>query len=364
MTDLDSARLGEAVDLLYEAAAGPELWPSALDALSAAAGGIGALMAHKPHETAGWFECSPLLTPSLLDFFAEGWATKNARTLRGAPAIRAGHHVISETLLFEPGELDRQPIQAEFFNRYDLRSFIGFEFVPNQILASVERGRHEPADWEISAFRRILPHLKRVGALALARGAAQAHGALDALSLVNCPAILLDNGGRIVRMNEGAELLLPSAFQVAKGALIPLHPAARGAFRTLVAVVTAPERSHQLPASGPVTIPREAARPLIVRAAPIVGAGRDLFRRAKAILMLADPDRNTKVDSEALRRIFGMTQAEARVAQRLVRGESLEEISNAYNVSKTTARTHLREIFSKTQTRRQAELAALLNRIA
>jgi DNA-binding CsgD family transcriptional regulator len=100
------------------------------------------------------------------------------------------------------------------------------------------------------------------------------------------------------------------------------------------------------------------------RRVELVGRGRDLFRQAKAVLTLVDPDRNADVSHEALRRIFSLTEAEARIAQRLAQGHSLDEISDDHRVTKDTVRTHLREIFSKTETRRQAELATLLNRIS
>jgi DNA-binding CsgD family transcriptional regulator len=363
MSDLDSARLGEAVDLLYEAIAQPELWPSALDALGAAAGGFGAVMLYAPDEkTSGWYNCSPQFTTCLREFFDGGW-TSNARTERGLPLTRAGHKIITETLLFKPGELDREPIQTEFFDKYGMRSFIGFEFVPQKILASIERGRREAADWEIAALLRIVPHLDRIGALALARGNIQAQSAIEAFSLINRPAILLDRSGCALRMNEQAERLYPSAFQMREGVLTPLHRGVVAAFRALIDIATASAKPHDLPAPGPLAIPRATGRPLVVRAAPIVGRGRDLFRLGRAILTLVDPDRNPDVGQDALRGIFGLTDTEARVARRLAQGLSLDEISNAHLVTKDTVRTHLREIFAKTQTRRQGELAALLNRI-
>jgi hypothetical protein len=86
MADLDGARLGEAVDLLYEAAAEPELWSSALDALSTAAGGVGALMLYAPDGTFGGYDCSPQLTTCLQEFFESGWASIASRgATPGAP---------------------------------------------------------------------------------------------------------------------------------------------------------------------------------------------------------------------------------------------------------------------------------------
>jgi DNA-binding CsgD family transcriptional regulator len=60
---------------------------------------------------------------------------------------------------------------------------------------------------------------------------------------------------------------------------------------------------------------------------------------------------------------FGLTQAEARVALAITKGERLDEIARARGVTVATARTQLKSVFSKTRTHRQAELVAFVGRI-
>ena len=59
-----------------------------------------------------------------------------------------------------------------------------------------------------------------------------------------------------------------------------------------------------------------------------------------------------------------LTTAEARLAQRLARGDSVEEVAQQLSIKMTTARTQLAAIFAKTDTRRQAKLVAILSRVA
>lgn len=66
----------------------------------------------------------------------------------------------------------------------------------------------------------------------------------------------------------------------------------------------------------------------------------------------------------SLRSLFDLTPAEARLAQRLACGDSVEEVAKALHIKMTTARTQLAAIFAKTDTRRQAKLVAILCRIA
>jgi DNA-binding NarL/FixJ family response regulator len=68
------------------------------------------------------------------------------------------------------------------------------------------------------------------------------------------------------------------------------------------------------------------------------------------------------VDAEALSSSFGLTPAEARVAAALTQGKQLAQIAADFAVSRTTVAFHMRNIFQKTGTSRQAELVALLFR--
>jgi DNA-binding CsgD family transcriptional regulator len=59
---------------------------------------------------------------------------------------------------------------------------------------------------------------------------------------------------------------------------------------------------------------------------------------------------------ELLRSHFGLTPSEARLALHLVAGETLRSAEVKLSISYETARTHLKNIFDKTGTSRQAEL--------
>src|SRR5262245_36522531 len=63
---------------------------------------------------------------------------------------------------------------------------------------------------------------------------------------------------------------------------------------------------------------------------------------------------------ELLRRHFGLTTAEARLALHLVQGETLRSAEVKLSISYETARTHLKNIFDKTGTCRQAELVVVI----
>jgi DNA-binding CsgD family transcriptional regulator len=57
---------------------------------------------------------------------------------------------------------------------------------------------------------------------------------------------------------------------------------------------------------------------------------------------------------------FGLTPAEARLALHLVAGETLRSAEAKLGITYETARTHLKNIFGKTGTCRQAELVVVI----
>ena len=63
---------------------------------------------------------------------------------------------------------------------------------------------------------------------------------------------------------------------------------------------------------------------------------------------------------DLLRCHFGLTPAEARLALHLVAGETLRSAEVKLSITYETARTHLKNIFNKTGTCRQAELIVVL----
>jgi len=97
------------------------------------------------------------------------------------------------------------------------------------------------------------------------------------------------------------------------------------------------------------------------RSASVAGNPADSAAPPPGIMAILD----LPVPSETrLKALFDLTAAEARLAQRLARGDSVEEAAQALGVKMTTARTQLAAIFAKTDTRRQAKLVAILSRVA
>jgi DNA-binding CsgD family transcriptional regulator len=81
-------------------------------------------------------------------------------------------------------------------------------------------------------------------------------------------------------------------------------------------------------------------------------------------VILLDLDAHPEPAPDTLQRLFGFTAAETQLAIELARGRNLLDIARSRRLSRTTIRSHLGALFVKTQTSRQAELVALLGRVA
>jgi hypothetical protein len=209
--------LANAIDRMYEAAAYPDLWPEALRSFANSLGGLGGSIVGFSADEKLISYVSPESVEIAAAYARGGWADHNFRIQLGAPLIRAGRQFVHERMLLDRRGLDRQRIQNEFLNAFQLRSFIGFEFVPGEIGGCVERGTAEFEDWEISELERISHHIKRIGAIASARGAMFGQGIEKGLDHLRAGAILLDKRGRIVSMNARAASIRDRRFISSRG---------------------------------------------------------------------------------------------------------------------------------------------------
>jgi DNA-binding CsgD family transcriptional regulator len=109
-----------------------------------------------------------------------------------------------------------------------------------------------------------------------------------------------------------------------------------------------------------VLLPRKNERPLVAHLDTGTGGSPD----DRAALRLTDLHDFRIPDEKTLRVVFDLTPAEARLAQGITRGDTLEEVASSLGIKLPTARTQLAAIFAKTGTQRQAKLVAILTRVA
>jgi len=233
-----------------------------------------------------------------------------------------------------------------------------------------EAVRYSGVDIDITERKSVVPHLKaalQVGRrlAAVNRRAAGACAAVD--DRPGAGVILVDRAARILFANRVADALISNNDGLSTGreGLWAVDSRAAHALRRLIASCAA---SNGIDSSGGViSVTRGKGRaPLHVIVVPL---GSETSRaeinllglaRAAAILIITDPEREREQHSRQLRKRFGLTEAEANLAQEIMRGDGRIAAAARLGISPGTARTHLERIFHKTGVHRQAELVNLL----
>jgi DNA-binding CsgD family transcriptional regulator len=179
---------------------------------------------------------------------------------------------------------------------------------------------------------------------------------LDALDRMRCGGVLLDTSGEAVEANESAIQILKEELGSSFGDDPDLH-SIRTALKRLL------RRSNTrftMDADTWVTIPRDSKRDLVLHAVSV----EDDWSDCHTALIMVDLSAPLEPQPDVLQKLFGLTAAEARLAIQITRGETAADIARVTGVSIATIRSQLASVFSKTQTGRQAELVALLARVA
>lgn len=80
---------------------------------------------------------------------------------------------------------------------------------------------------------------------------------------------------------------------------------------------------------------------------------------ARVLVHIVDPEAKTRLQAHYLQQIFGLTDAETRIAA-LIGSLNLPEIARVLGISTNTVKTHVGRSFGKTGVRSQAGLARLI----
>jgi DNA-binding CsgD family transcriptional regulator len=180
----------------------------------------------------------------------------------------------------------------------------------------------------------------------------------EALSRLALPAAVLASTGRVISTNGLFDKMRNQFIPVAGGRLAISH---RGANDLLQAALG--KSVHNGSDLRTYSIPVPSAGDLaacVAHLVPVRRQARDIFTGAANIFVVTSLTSPEAPPAHILNGLFDLSPAEAKVAQSLVEGRSLEEIAMADRLSRETVRKQLRAVFSKTGTRRQAELVGLL----
>lgn len=228
-------------------------------------------------------------------------------------------------------------------------------------------GRYDQAD--IEQFALLHWHLERALAIAFRLGTLGTlqKCTLELLDRNPAAIVLLDERQRVVYFNRSAATLQAQrdGVTIAAGGVRLIDRRDDGRLQALIGQAI-PRRSSDASIGGMMRASRPSGRqPYGVFVTPLARDYAALTAVRPAVcVMITDPCRRRAGLSTRLRAMFGLTAAEARLADRLAAGDALRVAAAALGITYGTARVRLAEIFQKTNTHRQSELVSLLLAIA
>lgn len=186
------------------------------------------------------------------------------------------------------------------------------------------------------------------------QAAGAAHPALAALDKLPLAVIALDAEKRIIFMNRPGMELLRQGRGLTMSATGICRAVGTGATQDLYAAIDGVIAGKDV-AALPLSL-SDGEQPLALTATAAEAGESD----AKVLLFVQDRKRAALPSADMLRGLFGLTAAEAKLAQGLARGMDIPQAALESGITVNSARTYLKSIFAKTDTNRQAELVRLL----
>ena len=373
MVDINEDGLLAVIDRIYASVERQDLWPETIRAIGEFIGGRRDFWGVDPsvqgtNSYVFGTGCRPTVFLSRTDLVA---LDQYAREF-GELIIHFFKIVFLSTLRPHDDVGAREAVGLRMAQRYP-QAFEPWEETPTsspwrpewrKLLAALWEEGHIFTSDNLRYMRLLAPHLDRALRLQMRLSAADLRvdmvsGAFDCLTL---GVAFVDRSGRPLWLNRRAQEIIDSSKVLQLASSAEFAGRRPSDTRSLRELITGAMSSGE---QGLLAISRGGgARPLLLVALPLkpIGYLDPSIRFVCGVVFIIDPDRTDNPTVDFLRRAFGLTHREAQVAIAIAHGNGLQAAADTIGVALTTARSQLQQVFAKTGTRQQAELAALVHR--
>jgi DNA-binding CsgD family transcriptional regulator/PAS domain-containing protein len=355
-----SPKTERAIELCYDSIAAPQLWTGALDNLAHSLGAAACQIL--PHELSqrplGEVRSSHAWRIHERRQNNLDWVTPVYEP-RGDHLVRQGYRAVLQSQLFTDEEIRQSRFHQEITRPVGcLHWACGIFQVEDRIWClPFFRGNEEFGEDILEPIAEIAGRMAHIISLGEKVSRAAIENEVFTLDSAGCAAVLIDKRGQVGRVNRRAEQLFCNEFGIRSG---KLWTSAISSLAKLERFMRDIEHAKSIGGSfpAPIVIARRGSPWLLIEAMPVTSAGNDIFDGCRAILMMSDLAHPSITDKALLSVVFGLTNAEARLAAAICQGHDLNTIASTLGVSRQTLRSQLKVVFSKTGARRQAELVA------
>jgi DNA-binding CsgD family transcriptional regulator len=361
--------LTDLIGSVYEAASDATLWEVVLGKLARTSHAeSAALVIHELGPELHTLAATWMVDPEASRLYQKHYGSLDVWAIRGR-SKPPGYVCTSESLC-RSQELAGTEIYNDLLVRYGIVHGM-FGLVENDASrrwgsVSLYRGlssdEFQMSDLETLKF--LVPHIRRAFMLhfRISELKARNDGIETALNLLTTGVIFVGTNGDAIFMNRKADELLrqEDGLQLVHGKLTTKMDMEATRLNTVIYGAIQTSNGKGVSAGGTILVSRKRKRPLSITVAPLRNVNVGLGQQPSAVLFIFDPDQSVELPADFLSCCYGLTGAEARLTILLVEGRSLKEAADVCGVTLNTAKSQLKNIFFKTNVRRQAELVRLI----
>ncbi len=187
-------------------------------------------------------------------------------------------------------------------------------------------------------------------------------GAEAALDLIALGAVLLDETARPVHSNRTAEHMAAKTdiIELDQNGIRSTDPGSHRDLTRAIGKTVELARNGKENTVGLMLRRQGDASAISILVCALPQSGKTSAGDPHVALFISKPDQERQIPEALLMEIFDLTPTEARVAGSLARGNRAADVAKELGVTQTTLSFHLRNLFQKTGTNRQADLIALI----
>ena len=356
---------------LYDASIEPSRWPHALIALGerARADAVG-LLFNDFATGRGHFERAVGIPAEALSSYRRIHSQSNI-WLADEQVFRLAHTAIRGSQIVGEEKVKASSFYNEWLSPIGLLNHL-FAVVEREsdgvmlLMLARREGKPDFEDDIVAEIQTLAPAVEQAlhAGQGVRRLRALQRAALRAVDVMPIGVMMLDQNGAVIEANRSARAVLEAGegLTVADGGLAVDIGGRQTKLRELI---TRTDKQAAALAAGELTLlpvrRQPGQRPLTLLLMPLEQTIEPNIKHSPvALLFIGDPERSVSFDQTRIARLYGLSRAESRVAALLASGYRLEQVAEALDIAYETVRKHLKQIFGKTGTYRQAELVRML----
>jgi DNA-binding CsgD family transcriptional regulator/PAS domain-containing protein len=361
------------IEAIHAAGLDDAHWPHALAAIRETIGGTGATFevidkrrfVHTAFHSVG-------IPPMHQIEYADHYLAISPRVRAGLATSTGDVH--SDYRILDEAAMKRDPFYADFLPQIGLRYFVSGtirqtedEFAVFAIQRAPKQGH--VGRREITLMRRLVPHVQQAFDVARRlKSAGEPRSSLErALDWLADGVALLRADGTVAYANDSFQAIARrnDGIRIRKNMIEFADSEARTRFSAAIASALKLRTDDVNGASTDFRAARSAGvRSYFISIRPVLDRlGPRQPSEAVAFAFVHDPLMRGVAPVSTLREVFGLTEAEASLAQALQSGTTLAEYARQRALSLNTVYTHLRRLREKTGCNRMAELIHRFNEL-